>query len=67
MIDFDKLIEKRSDLRINAEKYGHDVAFAEWLRTERPAVYREHFGLDKNNKPIKKNVKKDKKGGDSHK
>ena len=54
MIDFDKLIEKRSDLRISAEKMGHDAAFAEWLRTERPDTYREHFGLDKNNKPIKK-------------
>ena len=45
MIDFDKLIEKRGDLRIQADKYGHDVAFAEWLRTERPDVYREHFGI----------------------
>ena len=45
MLDFDKLIEKRGDLRIQADKYGHDVAFAEWLRTERPDVYREHFGI----------------------
>lgn len=45
MQDFDKLIEKRGDLRIQADKYGHDVAFAEWLRTERPDVYRAHFGL----------------------
>lgn len=45
MLDFDKLIEKRSDLRLQASKYGHDIAFAEWLRTERPDVYREHFGI----------------------
>jgi hypothetical protein len=45
MLEFDKLIEKRGDLRIQADKYGHDVAFAEWLRTERPEVYREHFGV----------------------
>ena len=45
MLEFDKLIEKRADLRIQADKYGHDVAFAEWLRTERPDVYREHFGI----------------------
>ena len=45
MLEFDKLIEKRADLRIQADKYGHDVAFAEWLRAERPDVYREHFGI----------------------
>lgn len=45
MLDFDKLIEKRADLRIQADKYGHDVAFAEWLRTERPDVYRLHYGI----------------------
>ena len=67
MIDFDTLMEKRPNLRVQANKYGHDVAFAEWLRTERPDVYREHFGLDKNNKPIKKNDKKDEKGEDSQK
>jgi hypothetical protein len=50
MLDFDKLIEKRGDLRIQANKYGHDVAFAEWLRTERPELYREHFGI----KPARK-------------
>ena len=44
MLEFDKLIEKRSDLRIQADKYGHDVAFAEWLRTEHPDLYRAHFG-----------------------
>lgn len=62
MGDFDTLMTKRSDLRLQAEKYGHDVAFAEWLRKERPDIYRQHFGLDKNNKPIKKNGKTDKKG-----
>jgi hypothetical protein len=61
MIDFDLLMQKRSDLRLQAEKYGHDVAFAEWLRTERPNIYRQHFGLDKNNRPMKKPNKKDKK------
>ena len=45
MLEFDKLIEKRGDLRIQADKYGHDVAFAEWLRTEHPDLYREHFGI----------------------
>ena len=60
MIDFDLLMQKRSDLRLQAEKYGHDVAFAEWLRTERPNIYRQHFGLDKNNRPKKKNGKMDK-------
>lgn len=62
MGEFDALLAKRSDLRLQAEKYGHDVAFAEWLRKERPDIYRQHFGLDKNNKPIKKNGKTDKKG-----
>ncbi len=45
MLDFDKLMEKRSDLRIQADKYGHDVAFAEWLRTEHPDIYLQHFGV----------------------
>lgn len=62
MIDFDALLAKRSDLRLQAEKYGHDVAFAEWLRKERPDIYRQHFGLNADNKPIKKNGKTDKKG-----
>ena len=53
MLEFDKLIEKRSDLRIQADKYGHDVAFAEWLRTERPDVYREHFGIKPTKSPKK--------------
>jgi len=47
MLDFDVLLSKRSDLRLEANKYGHDIAFAEWLRKERPDVYRHHFGLDK--------------------
>lgn len=45
MSDFETLLSKRSDLRMKAEKYGHDVAFAEWLRTERPDIYRQHFGI----------------------
>ena len=45
MLDFDKLVEKRSDLRLQAAKYGHDVAFAEWLRTEHPDIYLRHFGI----------------------
>ena len=53
MIDFDNLLPKRADLRMQASKYGHDVAFAEWLRTERPDTYRHHFGLDPN-KPTRK-------------
>jgi hypothetical protein len=53
MGDFDTLLGKRSDLRLKAEKYGHDVAFAEWLRTERPDIYRQHFGI----KPDKKSDK----------
>lgn len=60
MIDFDNLLPKRADLRMQANKYGHDVAFAEWLRTERPDTYRHHFGLDPN-KPTKKDSKADKK------
>jgi hypothetical protein len=54
MSDFETLLGKRSDLRLKAEKYGHDVAFAEWLRTERPDTYRQHFGLGADNKPLKK-------------
>ena len=57
MLEFDKLIEKRADLRIQADKYGHDVAFAEWLRKERPDVYREHSGI-KPQKREKKEVDK---------
>ena len=57
MLEFDKLIEKRGDLRIQADKYGHDVAFAEWLRTEHPNLYLEHFGV----KPGKKSAKDEKK------
>lgn len=57
MVDFDTLLPKRTDLRLQADKYGHDVAFAEWLRTERPDVYRQHFGLDANNRPMKKDMK----------
>ena len=63
MVDFDNLLAKRSDLRSSAAKIGHDAAFAEWLRTERPDTYREHFGLDKNNKPIQKNDKPKSDGG----
>ena len=61
MLEFDKLIEKRSDLRIQADKYGHDVAFAEWLRTERPDTYREHFGIKSDPKfhKVKKQESKD--------
>jgi hypothetical protein len=58
MLEFDKLIEKRGDLRIQANKYGHDVAFAEWLRTERPDVYREHFGIKPGKKSDRKPEKK---------
>lgn len=58
MSDFDALLAKRSDLRLNAEKFGHNAAFAEWLRTERPDTYRQHFGLDKQNKPISKHKSK---------
>lgn len=61
MQGFDNLLSKRSDLRLQADKYGHDVAFAEWLRTEHPDIYRQHFGLDANNKPVKKYGKADKK------
>jgi hypothetical protein len=50
MLEFDKLIEKRGDLRIQADKYGHDMAFAECLRTERPDVYRQHFGIKSDTK-----------------
>ena len=60
MVDFDNLLPKRPDLRLQASKYGRDVAFAEWLRTERPDVYRQHFGLDPN-KTAKKDSKTDKK------
>ena len=62
MLDFDKLLEKRGDLRIQADKYGHDVAFAEWLRTERPDTYREHFGIKSDAKlhKVKKQETKDK-------
>lgn len=66
MLDFDKLLEKRSDLRLQANKYGHDVAFAEWLRTERPDTYRQHFGLNPN-KQAKKDNKSDKKDNKSDK
>ncbi len=50
--DFDTLVTKRSDLRLNVAQYGHDVAFAEWLRSERPDVYRAHFNI-KSDKPDK--------------
>ena len=45
MVDFDNLLSKRPDLRMQADKYGHDVAFAEWLRTEHPDLYLQHFGI----------------------
>ncbi|MCW3052857.1 MAG: hypothetical protein JWN14_2027 [Chthonomonadales bacterium] len=60
MVDFDKLIEKRPDLRLAVAKKGHDAAFTEWLRTEHPDLYRRHFGLDANNKPIHKSDDKHK-------
>lgn len=60
MVDFENILPKRSDLRMNVDKYGSDVAFAEWLRTERPGIYRKHFGLDENNRPIKKDGPVDK-------
>ena len=61
MLEFDKLIEKRGDLRIQADKYGHDVAFAEWLRTEHPDIYRAHFGVraDARMHGVDRHVKKD--------
>lgn len=54
MEDFDVLIRKRADLRRLADKYGHDYAFEEWLRTERPDLYRQHFNLGPDNRPLKK-------------
>ena len=64
MVDFDSLLSKRTDLRLSAEKCGHEVAFAEWLRTERPDVYRQHFGREKNKQVLKKKDDKDKKAED---
>ena len=51
MIDFDKQLTKHPDLRLSAEKYGHDIAFAEWLRAEHPDVYRAHFNIKAPKKP----------------
>lgn len=53
MHDFDTLLAKRADLRMSVERLGHDIAFADWLRTERPDVYRQHFSI----KPVKKTDK----------
>lgn len=59
MVDFDTLLPKRADLRLSAERLGHDVAFADWLRRERPDVYREHFGIKPHQKapPARKEEK----------
>lgn len=56
MTDFDALVANRTDLHDQVDRYGHDVAFAEWFRRERPDAYRKHFGLDSNNLPIMSDV-----------
>ena len=44
MVDFETLLTKRADLRLSAEKYGHEVAFAEWLhaRTDGHSAGQRH-------------------------
>ena len=43
MAEFEALQAKRADLRASVASVGHDVAFADWLRKEKPKVYKEHF------------------------
>ncbi|MCS6776717.1 MAG: hypothetical protein RMJ43_01585 [Chloroherpetonaceae bacterium] len=38
---FKVLANRRADLRYKQATYGTDVAFTEWLRTEKPGVYHE--------------------------
>lgn len=42
LLDFQVLSNKRADLRINLIRKGLNVAFTEWLRNERPLVYRHY-------------------------
>jgi hypothetical protein len=44
LIDFFALSEKRSNLRVAIVTKGLDAAFSEWLRQERPYVYRQYAG-----------------------
>lgn len=46
MDQFSALLPKRADLRGEVQSLGFDVAFADWLRRERPAVYREHYARE---------------------
>ena len=39
--DFLTLSNKRADLRVNVALKGRDAAFSEWLRAERPHLYRD--------------------------
>lgn len=47
MAEFNTLVTKRADLRAAVKSVGYDVAFADWLRRERPDAYRKHFGIKK--------------------
>lgn len=42
LVDFLAIQSKRADLRGNIAHKGLDVAFSEWLRRERPLVYRHY-------------------------
>lgn len=39
--DFQTLSNKRADLKVNVARKGRDAAFSEWLRAERPHLYRD--------------------------
>jgi uncharacterized protein YggE len=39
--DFQTLSNKRADLRVSVSRKGRDAAFTDWLRTERPQLYRD--------------------------
>lgn len=41
LLDFQVLSNKRADLKINVVRKGLNAAFSEWLRAERPHIYRQ--------------------------
>lgn len=43
LVDFQNVSAKRADLRIDAVRRGVDSAFTDWLRRERPWVYRQYL------------------------
>jgi len=41
--EFDRMLVKRTDLRVRVAKIGYNDAFAEWILPQYPNIFRAHF------------------------